>query len=50
MSNLSWLTDARLGRLRPFFPRSRGKTRVDDRRVLGRDDLPQPPWFEVARQ
>jgi transposase len=29
-----WLTDAQMERLRPFFPKSRGKPRVDDRRVL----------------
>ena len=34
MSNLFWLTDAQMARLRPFFPRSHGAPRVDDRRVL----------------
>ncbi|AMY68284.1 transposase [Frigidibacter mobilis] len=34
MSELYWLTDAQMDRLRPFFPKSRGKPRVDDRRVL----------------
>ncbi|WP_144038974.1 IS5 family transposase [Gemmobacter megaterium] len=34
MSNLFWLTDAQMDRLRPFFPRPHGKPRVDDRRVL----------------
>ena len=34
MSKLYWLTDAQMERLRPFFPKSRGKPRVDDRRVL----------------
>ena len=34
MSNLFWLTDAQMARLRPFFPTSHGKPRVDDRRVL----------------
>ena len=34
MSNLFWLTDEQMDRLRPFFPRSHGKPRVDDRRVL----------------
>ncbi len=29
-----WLTEAQLERLRPFFPKSRGVPRVDDRRVL----------------
>ena len=34
MSNLFWLTDAQMERLKPFFPKSHGKARVDDRRVL----------------
>jgi transposase len=34
MSDLIWLTDAQMKRLAPFFPKSRGKARVDDRRVL----------------
>lgn len=35
MSNLFWLSDEQMARLRPFFPKSHGKPRVDDRRVLG---------------
>ncbi|SDE92895.1 hypothetical protein SAMN05421538_11538 [Paracoccus isoporae] len=34
MSHLYWLTAAQMQRLKPFFPKSYGKTRVDDRRVL----------------
>jgi transposase len=34
MGELYWLTDVQMERLRPFFPKSRGKPRVDDRRVL----------------
>src|SRR5690606_12162941 len=34
MSELSRRTDAQMERLRPFFPKSRGRPRVDDRRVL----------------
>lgn len=34
MSNLYWLSEAQMARLRPFFPKSHGKPRVDDRRVL----------------
>ncbi len=34
MSDLFWLGDAQMARLEPFFPRSHGKPRVDDRRVL----------------
>ena len=36
MSSLFWLTDAQMERHRPFFPKSHGKPRVDDRRVLNR--------------
>ena len=34
MSNLFWLTEAQMARLQPFFSKSHGKPRVDDRRVL----------------
>lgn len=34
MSNIFWLTDAQMARLEPFFPKSHGEPRVDDRRVL----------------
>jgi transposase len=34
MRNLFWLTEAQIARLEPFFPKSHGKPRVDDRRVL----------------
>ncbi len=34
MSDLYWLTDEQMARLRPYFPKSRGKPRVDDRGVL----------------
>ncbi|MFV0292299.1 MAG: transposase, partial [Paracoccus sp. (in: a-proteobacteria)] len=34
MSNLFWLTDEQMERLKPFFPKSHGKPRVDDQRVL----------------
>ena len=34
MSDLYWLTDEQMERLRPHFPRSHGKPSVDDRRVL----------------
>ena len=33
--DLIWLTDEMRGRLRPFFSKSRGTPRMDDRRVLG---------------
>ncbi len=34
MSNLYWLSEDQMARLRPYFPKSRGVPRVDDRRVL----------------
>lgn len=34
MSDLFWLSEAQMERLRPFFPKSHGVPRVDDRRVL----------------
>ncbi len=34
MSNLFWLSEAQMSRLQPFFRKSHGKPRVDDRRVL----------------
>jgi transposase len=34
MSNIYWLSEEQMVRLRPFFPKSHGVLRVDDRRVL----------------
>ena len=34
MSDLYWLTDEQMARLQPFFPKSHGRPRADDRRVL----------------
>ena len=34
MSDLFWLTEPQMERLRPFFPKSHGRPRVDDRRVF----------------
>ncbi len=34
MSNLYWLTETQMERIRPYFPKSRGRARVDDKRVL----------------
>ncbi len=34
MADLFWLTDTQMRLLEPFFPKSRGRARVDDRRVL----------------
>lgn len=35
MSNLFWLTKAQMARLRPFFPKSDGRPRGENLRVLG---------------
>lgn len=32
MSDLYWLTEEQMARLRPYFPKSHGKPRIDDRR------------------
>ena len=34
MSDLFWLSEAQMARLEPFFPKSHGRPRVVDRRVL----------------
>lgn len=34
MSDLFWLTDEQMARLQPYFPKSHGRERVDERRVL----------------
>ena len=34
MRNLYWLTEAQMRQLRPYFPKSRGRARVNDLRVL----------------
>ena len=34
MSNLYWLSEAQMERLRPYFLKARGRARVDGRRVL----------------
>ncbi len=36
MSDLYWLTDEQMAKRSPFFSKSHGKPRVDDRRVLSR--------------
>ncbi len=35
MSNLFWLCEDQMARLRPYYPKSHGVPRVDDRRGLG---------------
>ena len=34
MSDLFWLSEAQMRRIEPYFPRSHGVPRVDDRRIL----------------
>lgn len=34
MSNLFWLSDEQMARLKPFFPKRHDRPRVDDRRIL----------------
>ncbi|CAM3556817.1 Transposase [Thalassospira profundimaris] len=34
MSDHYWLNEAQLERIRQYFPRSHGRPRVDDRRVI----------------
>ena len=34
MEGLFWLSEEQLERIQPFFPKSRGVSRVDDRKVL----------------
>ena len=50
MSDLFWLTDEQMAKLSPFFPRSHGKPRVDDKRVLSWDYLHQSQWVALARR
>lgn len=53
MSDLFCVTEEKVERLRPYFPESHGKARVDDRRVLSgivfvsRDGL---QWRDVRRE
>ncbi len=53
MSNLFWLTNVQMERLKPFSPKSHGKPRLDDRRVLSgivfinRDGL---RWCDAPRE
>ncbi len=50
MSDLFWMRDEQMARLRPFFPRSHGKPRVDDRRVLSGIILKPPQWLAMERR
>jgi len=35
MNDLYWLSDAQMAKLEPFFPKSHGKQRVDDKVSVG---------------
>ncbi len=53
MSNLFWLTDEQMERLKPFFPKSHGKLRVDDGRVLSETifiNLNGLRWCDAPRE
>jgi len=53
VSNLFWLTDEQMERLKPIVPKIHGKPRVDDRRVLSgiifinRNGL---RWYDAPRE
>ncbi|WP_343614709.1 transposase [Novosphingobium sp.] len=53
MSDLYWLTDEQMARLSSYFPKSHGKPRIDDRRMLNgiifvnRNDL---RWRDAPRE
>jgi transposase len=34
MRDLYWLTEEQMARLQPYFPKSHGRERIDDRLVL----------------
>lgn len=53
IGNFFWLTDEQMERLKPFFPKSHGKTRVDGRRVLSGIILINSNglrWCDAARE
>ncbi|NIJ09432.1 hypothetical protein FHS31_003064 [Sphingomonas vulcanisoli] len=49
MSDLYLLTDERMARLKPYFPKRHGKHRVADRRVLSGIVFRQSQWAALAR-
>lgn len=48
MSDQFWLTKAQLKRIEPFFPQIRGIPRVEDLRVVQRDNPCDPEWSAMA--
>jgi transposase len=49
MSDLYWLTEEQMARIRPYFSKSHGKPRVDDRRVLSAVQVYQPYHSSTVR-
>ena len=45
---IPWLSNKQMEKLRPFFPKSRGKPRVDDQRVLRADIVRAAGWLPLA--
>ena len=53
MSNRYWLCEDQMARLRPYFPKSHGVLRVDDRRVLSGTILINPNglrWCDAPKE
>jgi hypothetical protein len=48
MSNLFWLSEGQLRRIKPFFPLSHGVPRVDDRRVISGPTTSSPTGVTTA--
>jgi hypothetical protein len=48
MSDLYWLSEAQIERLRPYFPKSHGLLGVDECRITGGIDLNQSQRFALA--
>ena len=49
MSDLFWPTDERMAKLSPFFRKSHGRPRVDDRRVLSGIIFYLSQWVTMTR-
>jgi hypothetical protein len=48
MSDLYWLTEEQMARLRPYFPKSHGKRRVDNREILSGTVFREPQLAALA--
>ena len=49
MSDYFYLSEAQLNRIKPYFPKSHGVPRVDDRRVLSSNYSCPKAWSAMAR-